>query len=768
MTGLVNIPVVLQNTATNVRLAVYTDTNGNYSFINVPDGNYRIVEAYRTPAVPSPGDFNNAIVGVIPAGTVPPINYASNPPPGATDLDCVLPNTILISVSGSDVSNRYIVNGPVKYIPIEARMDACAVISPDNLLDYADAGTLGTFPPGTAANTGVPIEPYPGVAPGFTYVLPDPSTYTPDDGEYTVQNIMTDAASNVLTGSWWRIADHTEGNETGRMMVINGHEPGSVFFTEHVAVEPHTDYLFSAWILNMFKITGYVEPALGVQILDQDGAPLYQETLGAQIPVNTDTPEWKQIGTVIHSYDNTNLTVQFLSEGPDAIGNDYAIDDMALEKIDIHFSAPHKTVSARTVAVGDTVTYTVTVHNSCTSPMTQLVLQDMLPEGLTLVADSVTVNGISQPGADPAVGVSLPDITGEDTVIIAFQAMAEFIPEVNPTANRAEISYGYTPLAGGIVETYQASSNSVPLRIHPPWCQILSVAFQRERNAATAIQGNAMLAFDQPLLPSEDVIYREDGTIDIVRRGTYFVFWFVTGMTGFATNGQSYHLKKMDYEAQDPDWTFLAGASNHVKISPTSGFGIVTVSAGDISEHGKATLALFNTADAAIQPTFFHPKAGILIFGADFDCLNSRVATTEQDTTDLNDEIQSIKDFLLVSEVSELWSETPELSGLGVAVIFSGYMFNFWGIGALDHQQTLNGGEAYYLMSSSQYPALALYQGELTFGTLWLEDPSGSVTQFPLRLDGSGIYFVPESQLIDLPAGTAFSFAKPLILVSPS
>ena len=56
--GIAGIPVVLQNTATGVRLTVFTDANGNYSFINVPNGNYRIVEAYGTPGgVASPGNF---------------------------------------------------------------------------------------------------------------------------------------------------------------------------------------------------------------------------------------------------------------------------------------------------------------------------------------------------------------------------------------------------------------------------------------------------------------------------------------------------------------------------------------------------------------------------------------------------------------------------------------------------------------------------------------------------------------------------------------
>ncbi len=47
--GIANVPIVLQNTATDVRLVVLTDANGNYSFINVPNGDYRIVQSFGTP-----------------------------------------------------------------------------------------------------------------------------------------------------------------------------------------------------------------------------------------------------------------------------------------------------------------------------------------------------------------------------------------------------------------------------------------------------------------------------------------------------------------------------------------------------------------------------------------------------------------------------------------------------------------------------------------------------------------------------------------------
>ena len=82
----------------------------------------------------------------------------------------------------------------------------------------------------------------------------------------------------LLYTSWWRIADHTAGNETGRMMVVNGSDPGAVFFRDTVTVQPNTNYLFTAWILNLFKVTGYPNPELGVRILNPEGDVLYSAT----------------------------------------------------------------------------------------------------------------------------------------------------------------------------------------------------------------------------------------------------------------------------------------------------------------------------------------------------------------------------------------------------------------------------------------------------------------------------------------------------------
>jgi uncharacterized repeat protein (TIGR01451 family) len=130
------------------------------------------------------------------------------------------------------------------------------------------------------------------------------------------------------------------------------------------------------------------------------------------IPVNYDNPEWKQIGTVINSRNNTRLTVEFLSEGPAAIGNDYAIDDISLVEITVPDFTTIKTISVPYAEVGEIVTYTVSLSNTYSSPLTEVLFKDALTNGLSFVSGSVLVNDVPQPTADPNVGFIISDIEG--------------------------------------------------------------------------------------------------------------------------------------------------------------------------------------------------------------------------------------------------------------------------------------------------------------------------------------------------------------------
>lgn len=247
--------------------------------------------------------------------------------------------------------------------------------------------------------------------------------------------------------------------------MVNGDNPGAVFFRDMVSVQPETNYLFTAWILNLFKVGGYPDPQLGVRVLDVNGGILYSAALGTLIPPNINAPEWKQIGSIINSRDNTCLIVEFLSEGPEVIGNDYAIDDISFNEIQVPRFIPVKTADRQTANVGETVHFTVTLTNTCQSPLTDLIFRDLVPNGLSFVPGSVMINNTSVPAVNPELGFTLPDVDGGETVTVSFEALVNSVPVPNPALNHATITYSYTPVEGGIPGRYDVDSNEVPVEI---------------------------------------------------------------------------------------------------------------------------------------------------------------------------------------------------------------------------------------------------------------------------------------------------------------
>lgn len=488
LAGIANVEIVLQNIATNEIQVTLTGANGSYLFTNVSNGDYRVIEAFG---------YSSGV----PVAQVPPLSFVANPPSGATNLDCVTPNTLLITVNGGDITGLNILNGPVTYTPINQIKDECAVILPGNLITAADNGTFGFFPPGTPANTAPtvpPQVPYPGLVPDFEYVLSSSTESIPDDGQYTIQNIMNNNFNNFAytpSGTWWRIADHTTGNETGRFMLVNGYRITSVFFDTQVQVQSFTHYLFSAWIINVYKYPGFNPPALGVRITGvETGEILYDASLGAQIPTQEIVPQWKQIGTDIFTGDNTSIRIEFVSEGEAGYGNDYAVDDVSLSEIIVPEFIPVKSADKSAALVGEIITYTVVLSNDCSNDLTSVFFRDTLQEGLAFVPDSLTVNGTPQPGVDIDNGLLLADIPAGGSVTVTFQARVTEIPPINPIPNTAVLTYEYTPIIGGIPSKYEQESNTV---------FVLIVNSPQEFADVSVVK----TAFPSPVIRGEEITY---------------------------------------------------------------------------------------------------------------------------------------------------------------------------------------------------------------------------------------------------------------------
>lgn len=62
---------------------------------------------------------------------------------------------------------------------------------------------------------------------------------------------------------------------------------------------------------------------------------------------------------------------------------------------------------------------------------TMLFFVDSIPAGTTFVANSVIVNGVARPGANPASSINLGSINASQTTVVRFQVRVTSNPLVN-------------------------------------------------------------------------------------------------------------------------------------------------------------------------------------------------------------------------------------------------------------------------------------------------------------------------------------------------
>lgn len=129
-------------------------------------------------------------------------------------------------------------------------------------------------------------------------------------------------------------------------------------------------------------------------------------------------------------------------------------------------SAPNLTVlksaNRTAVAVGEYLTYTVSVSNPSGVAVNNVVLSDPAPAGSAFVAGTVTVNGAAVPSANPNTGIALGTLAAGATRTVVFQVNATSIPSPAQLSNRASVSF----TAGSFSGT--ALSNTVQTPVFIP------------------------------------------------------------------------------------------------------------------------------------------------------------------------------------------------------------------------------------------------------------------------------------------------------------
>jgi uncharacterized repeat protein (TIGR01451 family) len=129
---------------------------------------------------------------------------------------------------------------------------------------------------------------------------------------------------------------------------------------------------------------------------------------------------------------------------------------------------PGVTKSANTsnATVGDTVTYTFVISNSGNYPQ-QVTLTDNIPAGTSLVPNSVLVNGVPQPGADPTVGISAGVINPGQTITATFSVVINTLPSPQQIVNQGSAAAVFT-LPDGRTFTRTAASNTLTIPVSAP------------------------------------------------------------------------------------------------------------------------------------------------------------------------------------------------------------------------------------------------------------------------------------------------------------
>ncbi len=544
------VPIVLQNLGTGWTVPVMPSENGDWTIRNVPDGDYQIVEQQGYPVQnvwSSDVDYGSGgsqapRITEAKLPTVQEYNGQSSPvtihAPGKTTkgssnvINGVSETTKLFSVQGSSAVWRTngekntltsvssssgtdikkfltILNGPSKNTGFEDELKAQGTtIDSTNLISggppgsfSADNGTFGSYPQGTPIDSIMPSPPYYDLKSSFTYI----KGY-PEDGQYNVEN--TKAHLGGSFGTWWNLAGHTTGDERDKFAIVNGSNPGQNILSQSVAVEPNTNYLASVWVANMLKTreSNFKLPQGRLEVTDTTDPAnpkiLYSNNLGTSLEANLEFPEWKQFGDIIRTGGTTRqLSINLISTGPSGDGNDYAIDDVTLRKVQLKDLTNRKSVNKETAAVGETVTYTVHIENTLLKSVNGIRFQDTIPSGLTFVPGSVRIDGAAQTGLDPNAGFDLPFRFNSPGAAgdIAFDAKVDRMPNPNPAPNAASASYTYSFITGNQPVSQTTTSNVVNV------------------TAGTIEVSAAKAADKKSYLPGETATY----TITLTNKGTF-------------------------------------------------------------------------------------------------------------------------------------------------------------------------------------------------------------------------------------------------------
>jgi len=453
---IINVPVFLYNITTGLGIGVLTDNEGNFSFENIINGDYRVIEAWGTNTTNiGTADYNKATAISAPIPKDPPITAVTKPQTTANKLDSTSPNTIIVKVAGTDITDLVFFDAPI----VNRNLSIVGNILGDNLIKNANKGNWGELPVGSNYQTIEETNPYPELLTGLRYR----NEYPPRDGEITVTNMVNSYRD------WWYITDHTHGDETGRVLVVNGANPGAIFFKESITVEPNSNYLLSMWITNMNNprfLPRFSQPRMGIRVSNKNDEIIYSENL-------KDLPQaspltWTELGGVFNSGNNTELTLTLSTENPDPSGNDYAIDDISIRKFEFSNVLTVEKKADKTIAYSNApLTFDIIISNKSQFKVENVLFQDKVDLNTTFIPGSVIVDesNVGYENSDPTTGFNIGTIEPNSQKTVQFKVQVNSVPENGVIHNKATASYIYLKSENNDIFRMDVESNDLSTNV---------------------------------------------------------------------------------------------------------------------------------------------------------------------------------------------------------------------------------------------------------------------------------------------------------------
>lgn len=181
-----------------------------------------------------------------------------------------------------------------------------------------------------------------------------------------------------------------------------------------------------------------------------------------------------------------------------------------------------KTASTSNATIGDIITYSFSISNRG-NLTANLTLTDNIPNGAVLLPNSVLIDGVPQPGANPESGIVVGAISpgGSVNVTVTLEVTVDSLPQNQQLVNQAVANYTFSPPDGRQL-TGTVSSNVLVIPVSAP-----NVVVVKSTSAVDAVVGD-VITYTIVVTNSGIEVVNNVVMVDPVPTGTVFVAGSVT------------------------------------------------------------------------------------------------------------------------------------------------------------------------------------------------------------------------------------------------